>query len=282
MKRRVKENLILYIVLSVILVIVMFPLIYTVLASFKSNAEILTNRGRIIPKTFSFDNYIQAWNSEDFRVFLLLKNSIYYTAIITVAVILKGAMAGYVFARAEFPGKKIIFALFSALLFIKLGTITVYPLFSILNKLKLNDSLWGLVLIKCFGVNVVNIYLVKSFVTSLPTGLDEAAKIDGCNFIQTFFYVIAPLLKPVLATIGILAFKNSWNEYLMPTIFTVGRPDQRTLIAGVVALKSGGAAATSWNLMFAGSAIALVPVLVAYAFGNRYFVSGLASGAIKG
>ena len=269
-------------ILSVILVIIVFPLIYTVLASFKTNSEILANPGGIIPRQFTLDNYISAWNSEDFRVMLLLKNSLYYTAIITTAVILKGAMAGYVFARAEFPGKKIIFMLFSALLFIRLGTITVYPLFDILNILKLNKSLWGLILIKCFGVNVVNIYLVKSFVSSLPTGLDEAARIDGCNFIQTFFYIIAPLLKPVLATIGILAFKNSWNEYLMPTIFTLGRPDQRTLIAGVVALKSGGEAATSWNLMFAGSAIALVPVLIAYAFGNRYFVSGLASGAIKG
>ena len=281
MKRSIKENIVLYLLLSVILVFVIFPLIYTVLASFKTNAEILSNPGGIIPRQFTLDNYIQAWNSEEFNVPVLLKNSTYYTLIITCAVILKGAMCGYVFARAEFPGKKLIFSLFSALLFVHLGTITVYPLFNILNAVHLNRSLWGLIVIKIFSINVVNIYLVKSFVTSLPIGLDEAARIDGCNFIQTFFYIIAPILKPVLATIGILAFKNSWNEYLMPTIFTLGNPNQRTLIAGVVALKSGGAAATSWNLMFAGSAIALVPVLVAYAFGNRYFVSGLASGAIK-
>ncbi len=281
MKRSIKENCFLYLLLSVILLLVIFPLIYTVLASFKTNGEILANPGGIIPSEFTFDNYIQAWNSEDFNVLLLIKNSTYYTVIITCAVMLKSAMCGYVFARGEFPGKKFIFMLFSALLFIHLGTITVYPLFNILNIVKLNRSLWGLIIIKIFGINVVNMYLVKSFITSLPIGLDEAARIDGCNFIQTFYYIIAPLLRPVLATVGILAFKNSWNEYLMPTIFTLGNPKQRTLIAGVVALKSGGEAATSWNLMFAGSAIALVPVLIAYAFGNRYFVSGLASGAIK-
>lgn len=282
MKRSIKETCFLYTLLSVILIVVIFPLIYTVFASFKSNAEILANPGGIIPEKFTLDNYITAWNSEDFNVRVLLKNSIYYTAVITFATVLKGAMCGYVFARAEFPGKKAVFTFFSALLFVHLGTITVYPLFNILNIIKLNRSLWGLIVIKVFGINVVNIYLVKSFVSSLPTGLDEAAKIDGCNFIQTFFYIIAPLLKPVMATVGILAFKSSWNEYLMPTIFTLGNPSQRTLIAGVVALKSGGEAASSWNLMFAGSAIALIPVLIAYAFGNRYFVSGLASGAIKG
>lgn len=282
MKRSIKETCLLYTLLTVILIFVIFPLIYTIFASFKTNAEILANPGGIIPREFTFDNYITAWNSEDFNVRVLLKNSIYYTLIITCAVVLKGAMCGYVFARADFPGKKIIFTMFSVLLFVHLGTITVYPLFNILNTIKLNRSLWGLIVIKVFSINVVNIYLVKSFVNSLPYGLDEAARIDGCNFIQTFFYIIAPLLKPVMATIAILAFKNSWNEYLMPTIFTLGTPEQRTLIAGVVALKSGGEAASSWNLMFAGSAIALVPVLIAYAFGNRYFVSGLASGAIKG
>ena len=281
MKKIKAESVLLYAVLTALLLIIIFPLFYTIAASFKTNAEILANPGAILPKRITFDNYIMAWNDEDFNVPVLLKNSVYYTAIITFAVVLKSAMCGYVFARAEFPGKKIIFTVFSALLFIHLGTITVYPLFNILNVVKLNRSLWGLIVIKIFSINVVNIYLVKSFVTSLPNGLDEAAKIDGCNFIQTFFYIIAPLLKPVLATIGILAFKNSWNEYLMPTIFTLGNPNQRTLIAGVVALKSGGTAATSWNLMFAGSAIALVPVLVAYAFGNRLFISGLASGAVK-
>ncbi|MGN0180222.1 MAG: carbohydrate ABC transporter permease [Monoglobaceae bacterium] len=282
MKKSIKETCLIYVILSVILLVIIFPLIYTVLASFKTNAEILANPGGIIPKKFSLENYITAWNAEDFNVKRLLLNSIYYTAIITTATVIKGAACGYVFARADFPGKRFIFALFSALLFVHLGTITVYPLFNILNTIKLNRSLWGLILIKVFSINVVNIYMVKSFITSLPKGLDEAATIDGCNFIQTFIYIIAPLLKPVLATVAILAFKNTWNEYLMPTIFTLGNPSQRTLIAGVVALKSGGNAASSWNLMFAGSAIALVPVLIAYAFGNRYFVSGLTAGAVKG
>ena len=272
-------NVLFYIVMITILILVLFPIIYTFLASFKSNAEILVNPGRVFPEHFTLENYKIAWNSEDFDVKRLVWNSTYYTAICVCMGILKSSMAGYVFARAEFPGKKIMFAAFSALLFIKLGSITVYPLFNILNKIHLNKSLFGLIVVKVFGVPVVYIYLVKSFVTALPRELDEAAKIDGCSFAGTFFRVIAPLLKPVMATIGILSFKNTWNEYLMPTIFTLGNPSQRTLIAGVVAT---GNAASSWNLMRAGSVIALVPVLLVYTFANKFFVTGLASGAVKG
>ena len=275
-------NVLFYIVMITILILVLFPIIYTFLASFKSNAEILVNPGRVFPEHFTLENYKIAWNSEDFDVKRLVWNSTYYTAICVCMGILKSSMAGYVFARAEFPGKKIMFAAFSALLFIKLGSITVYPLFNILNKIHLNKSLFGLIVVKVFGVPVVYIYLVKSFVTALPRELDEAAKIDGCSFAGTFFRVIAPLLKPVMATIGILSFKNTWNEYLMPTIFTLGNPSQRTLIAGVVALKSTGNAASSWNLMLAGTTVALIPVLFAKAVGNKYFVKGIASGAVKG
>ena len=102
------------------------------------------------------------------------------------------------------------------------------------------------------------------------------------QFIGIFFRIIAPLLKPIMATIGILAFQSSWNDYLMPMIFTLGAPHQRPLIVGLVALSKSGESAANWNLVLAGTTVSLIPVLVAYAFGNRYFVSGLAAGAVKG
>ena len=123
---------------------------------------------------------------------------------------------------------------------------------------------------------------MKGYVESLPYAVDEAAKIDGCSFFQTFVHIIAPLLKPILATIAILQFKGSWNEYLYPTIFTLTEPNQRTLMVGLMALKNSGEAATSWNLMLTGSTIALIPVLVAYSVGNKYFVKGISAGAVKG
>ncbi|MBQ4109941.1 MAG: carbohydrate ABC transporter permease [Clostridia bacterium] len=281
-KQTLVGNIITYIIVGFVAVIALFPIIYTVASSFKTNAEILAFPERIFPRNPSFENYITAWNSEDFNIKQMFWNSTYYTVICVFVTLLSSTMAGYVFTRGEFPGKKLIFAVFSATMFISLGTITVYPLFDILTAINLNRSLWGLILVKIFSISIVNIYLSRSFIKTIPTALDEAAIIDGCSFISIFFRIILPMIKPITATIGILAFQSSWNEYLMPSIFTTSVPSQRTLIVGVVALKNSGDGAASWNLMLAGSTVALIPVLIAYAIGNKYFVSGMTAGAVKG
>lgn len=271
-----------YVVLALLACIVLFPIIYVVTASFKTNQEILTNPGSVIPLDPTWENYKLIWTSENFNISRMLTNSIYYTVCNVAIAVVLSAMSGYVFARGEFPGKKIIFVCFSALLFVKTGGLEVYPKFEILNSIYLNKGLNALIFLNMFSVPVVNMYLVKGFVESLPRELDEAAQMDGCSFMKTLFKIIVPLLKPILATIAILTFQGSWNDYLMPTIFTITRPEQQTLIVGLMALKSTTGAATNWNLMLAGSVIALLPVLVAYTIGNRYFISGLASGAVKG
>ena len=167
-------------------------------------------------------------------------------------------------------------------MFINMGSITVYPLFDILNVIHLNRSLFGLILIKLLGIPIVNIVLVKSYITTLPKELYEAAKIDGCSFTQTFFKIVLPLLKPILATVGVLSFNASWNEFLMPTIFTISNPSQQTLMVGINALKSSGESSSNWSIMLAASVIAVIPVLIAYCVGNKHFVKGLSAGAVKG
>lgn len=271
-----------YLFLTLIFIITIFPIFYTVMGSFKSNAEILTQPGAILPREITFDNYITIWNSDNFDLGRMFWNSIYYTIVVVAANIITSAMGGYVFARSEFPGKKLIFGMFTALMFINLGNIVIVPLLNIAKLAHLQKSLWGLILIRALSVQIVYIYLVKSYVIALPKELDEAARIDGCNFAQIFFRIIMPLLKPIIATIAILAFQATWNDYLLPTVFTLNIPDQRTLIVGVVALKSSGTAASQWNLMLAGSTISILPVLIVYIFANRYFIAGLSSGAVKG
>ena len=167
-------------------------------------------------------------------------------------------------------------------MFINMGGITIYATFNVLKAVHLTQSLSSLVIMKLFGVPIINIYLVRSYVKTLPYELDEAAKIDGCDFIGIFFRIIAPLLLPLFATIGLLAFQTSWNDYIMPTIFTISRPEQRTLIVGIMALKNSGENAANWNLMLAGSVVAIVPILIVYIFANKYFVKGMVAGAVKG
>lgn len=271
-----------YLFLIAMTVIALFPIVYTIASSFKTNSEIMAHPEYVFPKEFTFDNYITALKSKNFNVLTMTRNSLVYTLMCVASTIFTSTMSGYVFARGAFRGKGLIFACFSALLFINIGTISVYPLFDILKLIRLNNSIWGLIIVKIFSISVVNIYLVRSYVRTLPKELDEAATIDGCGFAGIFFRIIAPLLKPLMATIGILAFQYSWNEYLLPTVFTISNKAQQTLIVGVVALKTSGAGAASWNLMLTGTTIALIPVLFAYAVGNKYFVKGLTAGAVKG
>lgn len=281
-KKQIISNSVLYIALTCMLIVTVFPLVYTILASFKSNAEILTNPGSMLPKNPTLSNYVQALTSESFHVPTLLRNSIIYTLVNVFTSLLISSMAGYVFARGHFKFKKIIFYCFTALMFIKTGGITIYATFKILSAVHLDRSLIALMIVHLFSVPIVNIYLIKGNIETIPTAIDEAAKIDGCSFIGVFFQIILPLIKPILATVAILAFNRSWNDYLMPNIFTLTTPNQRTLIVGLMALKSSGESAASWNLMLAGASIAILPVLVAFAFCNKYFVKGIAAGAVKG
>lgn len=271
-----------YAILIIALLITLFPVFYTLTSSFKTNMEIMTEPARIIPKELSFENYIKAWSSDEFNVPRMLANSLYYTIVNMTVILLISSMAGYVFSRASFPGKKIVFGCFISLMFIQGTSITIYPQFEVLNALHIGKGLNGLLFMNLFAIPITNMYLVRGFVDTLPKELDEAAAIDGCGFFATFVKIILPLLKPVLATIAILSFNSSWNAYLLPAIFTTTKPEQQTLIVGLMALKSSSGAATNWALMMAGSVIALVPVLVAYGFCNRYFVDGIAAGAIKG
>lgn len=274
-------NTILYILLVAILIVTVIPLFYTITGSFKSNAEILTNSG-LFPKNPTLSNYVQAWTSETFNVPILLRNSLIYTLFNMFTAVMISAMAGYVFARGEFKFKKLIFYCFTALLFVKTGGISIYATFDVLSVLHLDRSLLSLMIVHLFTIPVINIYLVKGNIETIPRAIDEAAEIDGCSFIGIFFRIILPMLKPILATIAILSFNASWNDYLMPNIFTLTTPNQRTLIVGLMALKSSGAAAASWNLMLAGAVIAILPVLVMFAFCNKYFVKGISAGAVKG
>lgn len=272
-----------YLFLLLVLFWVMVPVLYTISTSFKPNAEILAHPDSFWPIEPTLDNYKIAWSGDNFNIPRMFLNSVVYSAFCVLFTVLTSAMAGYVFARGgNFAGGKGLFAVFSSLMFINMGSITIYPVFQVLGILNLSSSLWGLIVMRFFSVGIINIYLVRSYIRTLPTELDEAAEMDGCSFFGTFFRIIAPLLKPILATISILAFNGSWNEYLMPTLFTLSNRQQRTLIVGIMSLKNSGEAAANWNLMLAGATIAMIPIFIVYAIANKYFVEGLTAGAVKG
>ncbi len=266
--------------MAIVAAFTLYPVIYVVLGAFKLNAELLAGGSNIFPEKWVFDNFIQAWNKANFAVYTL--NSIFLASGVMLLSLLSSSMAGYVFARKKFKGKEFLYGLFVAFMFINVGSVTLRPLFELAIALKMNTSLWSVIFISAGGGQATYIFLVRGYMHSIPKELDEAAKIDGCTFFQTYYKVILPVLKPILATVALLSFRGGWNEYILPLVFTMTNAEKRPLTVGVTMLKNAGDGAAAWNIMFAGATIAIIPILVIYIFTSKYFIKGLTAGAVKG
>ena len=274
------SKVLVFLFLAGVFIISVFPIVYIILASFKSNAEILTSGATLLPKKFITENYVKAWTLANFKLYTW--NSIYMTFFIVIGCILTSTTLAYVLDRGVFVGKKFIFALFLSTMFISLGTSSLFPQLQVAKLLGLHTSLWGVIVIRVLGINVTQVFVAKGYLATISKEIDEAAKIDGCGFIRIYGSIIFPLLKPLIATIGLLSFRAAWNDYMLPRVFTLAKPNRAPLVVGVVNLRNSGEAASSWNLMLAGTTIAIVPMLTVYLFLNRYFIEGLTSGAVKG
>ena len=279
MRKRI-SSILTYLVLSIIFVFVIFPIFYTFMGSFKSNQELLTSGSSLIPQRFVLDNYKQAWSLANFEQYTW--NSVYMSFFIVMGTIVTSTVSGYCFERGKFRGKNTIFAIVVSSMFVSLGSLTLYPTAMIAKWFGLNRSLWGVIVIRVLGMNVTNLFITRTYIRTLSPEIDEAAKIDGCSFFGTFVHIIFPLLKPVTATIAILEVRHSWNDYMLPMVFTMSKPERMPLVVGVVSLKSTGEAASSWNLMLAGTAISMIPMILVYIVFNRYFIEGMTAGAVKG
>ncbi len=278
--KKLGGNTLVYITLLIIFLITVFPVFYTFMGSFKSNMELLTNGRKIIPTKFVVDNYAQAWKLANFKQYTF--NSVFLSFFIVVGTIITSTVAGFVFERGQFKGKNVIFGMVISSMFVALGSLTLYPQLMIAKFFGINTSLWGVVIIRVFGMNVTNLFVTRSYIRTISPEIDESAKVDGCTFFRIYRSIIFPLLKPLIATLAILEFRFAWNDYLMPMVFTLSNPKRMPLVVGIMNLKGSGAAASSWNLMLAGTAIAIIPMVLVYAIFNRYFIQGLTAGAVKG
>ncbi len=271
---------IIWILMALLALVTIFPVLYIVLGSFKENAELLVGGSNIFPTKWVFTNYIDAWRQANFAVYTM--NSVFLALGVMVLSLVSSTMAGYVFSRRKFKGKELLYNLFVMFMFINVGSVSLRPLFELAVKVKMNQSLWSVIIISAGTGQATYIFLCRGFMASLPMELDEAAKIDGCTFFQTFRMVIMPLLKPAMATIALLSFRQGWNEYIIPLVFTMTNDKLRPLTVGVNMLKNAGDGTAAWNIMFAGAPIAIIPMLLIYCFFSRYFMNGMTAGAVKG
>lgn len=265
--------------LAIMIIFTIYPILYAVIGSFKTNGE-LTAGGSFLPQTgWHIENYYKAFIEADFTKYTF--NSVIISLSCMIIAVITSALAGYVFARRKFVGKKFIMAMYVGLMFIALGSVTLYPIYAMLTRLGLNKNILGLIL-ALTGGQASNVLLVMGFVQSIPKELDEAAIIDGCSVYGIFFRVISPLIKPILAVVALFVFRNSWNDYVTTLVMSISMPNLKTLTVAVVQLKYSMNAAAEWHIMLAGASIAIIPILIVYFFANKQFIAGLTAGAVKG
>lgn len=266
---------VLYAVLAVASFLWVYPFLWMISASFKTQNEFFASGLNLIPQSFNLDNFIRAWNNANFGIYF--KNSIIVTVSVVVIVLLSTSLAGYVMGRYSFVGKGLIMKIFMASITIPL-VFTVIPIYELLKNIGLSQSLVGLILAESGGGHVIFLMLFSSFYASIPGEMEEAATIDGANFVQTYGSVMFPLAKPIMVTVVIMQFIWTWNSFLLPLIITLNNPSLRTLAVGLYALR--GENVVDWTGIAAGASIAIVPVICVFIALQKYFVDGIA-GAVK-
>ncbi len=251
-----------------------YPFLWTVSASLKTNGEIFAGLG-LIPKQLEWSNFGRAWTQANIGRYFL--NTVIITMSSVAIVVVTTSMMGYVLGRYRFPGKRFVVAILVATVFLPQGY-TIIPVFELINNLGLSGSLLGVILGTSGGSPIIFILLFTGYFSRLPRELEEAAIIDGAGFFRVFWQVMLPLSKPIMATVAIMQTLQSWNDFLLPLVLTLARPDLRTLAVGIYAFR--GEFFVDWGGMAAAATITIMPIIILFLFMQRYFVEGIA-GAVK-
>ena len=264
--------------LLAVAVFMLYPVLYAVLGSFKTNQELTTSTA-LFPKVWQWDNFTTALSLGNFGRYI--GNSLFLCFFVVTGSLITSSLTAYCIARKEFPGRRFLIGLYTAMMFISIGPVMLRPVYDMAVSVGANKSLWPVVFI-LIGGQSINIFILQAYMRSIPRELDEAAAMDGASFFRIYWRIIIPLSTPALGVVALFQFRLAWNEYLWPLVFTLTNPDLRPLSVGIAALKYNDTAATQWNLMLTGATISILPMLVVYFFTNRAFIAGQMNGALKG
>lgn len=274
--RRTIQLVINYTILVLVALIVLLPLIWMLSTSFKPKSQWFSTQIEWIPRTFTWENYERIFNNRTTPIGRWFLNSIILGVITTTLTLIIDSLAAYAYARLQFPGRKLIFALLLTTLFLP-GVMFLVPNFITVFRLGLLNTFPGVFLPALAGV--FGVFFLRQFFEGIPRELEEAAHIDGANTFQTFWQIVLPLARPALATLAVITFLASWNDFLWPLLILQERALQ-TLPPGLRTLQ--GAYTSEYGQMMAGAAIAAVPVLLVYIFAQRYIVESVATTGLKG
>ncbi|GAB4191022.1 MAG: carbohydrate ABC transporter permease [Roseiflexaceae bacterium] len=268
-------RLLTYLVLVGLALLYLYPFFWIIAGSLKSRGEFFASGLSLLPQQPVWQNYADAWTKARFALYFT--NSLTVSVSVVVLVNLFTSMAGYALARTEFPGKRLLLGAVLTTLFLPAGY-TIIPTFDLVRALHLNNTLWAVVVVLTSAYMIFNTFLYMGYFNTLPRELEEAARIDGAGVLRVFWSVMLPLARPMTATVTLLTFIWSWNEFFLPLVFTLSRPNLRTLAIGMYAFV--GENTRDWTAMCAATIITILPIVVVFLLLQRFFVEGIA-GAVK-
>lgn len=261
-------------ILIIFTITCVFPVIWLIYSSFKTNAEFAESIFTL-PSKLNFDNYIRIIGGSDITKYLL--NSICTTTISLVLIILFGYIIGYFLARFTFRGSKLLNILYTIGLLIPIHAIIV-PMYIQFNQFNLSDKWYTLIIpYVCFGLPIA-IFLTSSYIRAIPHEMEEAAALDGCSFSRTLFQIIMPMCRPVLTTAAIIQFFTCWNEFIFALILV--NEEHMTIPVGMTLFK--GQFTAEYPVMMATMVIGMLPALLIYFAFSKHIINGMVTGAVKG
>lgn len=263
-----------YIALTIGLIITLMPFIWMLLGSFKTQGELLQRPITWWPEQATLDNYSRWLTQLDYGQFFF--NSVVVALVVVLGNIAFCSMVAYALAKMQFPGKKVLFVLVLLTLMVP-GVVTLVPMFVLVANMGLVNTYPALIL--PFLAGPLGVFLMRQFIMGVPDALLEAARIDGAGEFRIFLRIVMPQCGPAVATLAILTFLGSWNNFLWPLV--VAQTEQMYTLPVALSLYSVGSNGTFYGLLMAGSVLVVTPILILFLFLQRYFVQGIAMTGLK-
>jgi len=269
-----RGRLITYVLLVVAVAVTLLPFFWMLLGSVKTDGEILRNPSGFLPEEPTLANYA-TWFT-DLNISMFFVNSLIVAVVTVLGNLVFCSMIGYALAKMDFVGKRVLFLLVMLTLMVP-GVVTFVPLFVLVTKMGLLNTYPALIL--PFLTSPLGVFLMRQFMMGIPDSLIEAARIDGAGEFRIFARVVMPLCGPPLATLGILTFLGSWNNFLWPLV--AAQSEEMYTLPVMLALYSTGESATKYGLLLAGSVLVITPIVLLFVLLQRYFIQSVATAGVK-
>ncbi|WP_026478422.1 carbohydrate ABC transporter permease [Alkaliphilus transvaalensis] len=282
-KRRIRRNKInaalRYTILAIVGLFMLYPLVWLIGASFKTNAEIFTSIG-FLPSSFDFSGYVRGWNtSTQYTFTTYFANTFKIVIPKVILTVISTTLTAYGFARFKIPGKKYLFSILIATLLLP-NVVLRIPQYLMFREFGWLNSYKPLVVPAAFAVDAFFVFMMIQFMRGLPKDLEEAAVIDGCNSFQVLVYILIPMLKPAMISVALFQFMWTMNDFLGPLIYLSSVEKYPVSIA--LKMSMDASALVNWNQIIAMSVIALIPSLVVFFLAQKHFVDGITTTGMKG